>query len=83
MEQAEKPMFWAGCNYYVNSGLSEHEPIGTAQSMHDCEGCDKLPFCTIKKDTETWEFNEEIKKDMNKKMEEMNSIIREQSRTSL
>ncbi len=27
---------WSGCNYYINQGNNEHEPLGTAQSIHDC-----------------------------------------------
>lgn len=60
-------MKWAGCNYYVNQGNSEHEPIGTATSMHDCNGCEKIVSCPVAQDSEVWKWNKEIEKDLNEK----------------
>jgi hypothetical protein len=49
-----KGLKFAGCNFYINRGNNWHEPIGTAQSMHDCEDCGKLNSCDLKKDNPTW-----------------------------
>lgn len=62
---------WAGCNYYKNSGNNEHEPLGTAQSMHDCMGCERFNICNIKMDTPTWFWNEDIEKELNLKWKSM------------
>jgi len=51
---------WSGCNYYVNQGNHEHEPLGTAQSMHDCEGCERLNYCEANFTTPTWFWNGKI-----------------------
>lgn len=53
---------WSGCNYYINQGNNEHEPVGTAQSMHDCIDCERISYCLVKQPTPTWEYSEEIKK---------------------
>ncbi|MEK4025399.1 hypothetical protein [Sporosarcina sp. FSL W7-1283] len=66
-------MYWAGCNYYINQGNNDHEPIGTATSMHDCGGCDRLNDCLIKMNTDTWEINDGIVKEMDRKWREMHS----------
>jgi len=47
---------WSGCNYYINQGKIEHESLGTAQSMHDCEACERIANF----DTPTWFWNKEI-----------------------
>lgn len=52
-------MKWSGCNYYINQGNNEYEPIGTAQSMHDCNACELDGNCPLQKDTETWEYTPE------------------------
>lgn len=52
-------IYWAGCNYWVNQGTTEHEPIGTAQSMHGCDFCKFDGCCPIQKETETWEYTPE------------------------
>lgn len=48
--------YWSGCNYYINHGKNEFEPVGTATSMHDCDGCtgNKLEACTDKKTACVW-----------------------------
>lgn len=62
LETTQPSTYWSGCNYNINQGKHEAEPIGTAQSLHDCDGCSKLPHCTVKQPTETWAWNEEIDK---------------------
>jgi len=49
---------WAGCNYWVNQGSCLEEPVGTATSMHDCEGCERAPSCPLQKETPTWPHDE-------------------------
>jgi len=56
----EKNYKWSGCNYYINQGNIEHEPLGTAQSMHDCEWCERYDYCEAKFNTPIWFWNEEI-----------------------
>ncbi|OPH61842.1 hypothetical protein BC351_00960 [Paenibacillus ferrarius] len=63
--------FWSGCNRYVNRGSNEHEPIGTASSMHDCDGCEKLDICKIKQYVPVWKWTEEIEKQMELDWREM------------
>ena len=53
---------YSGCNFWINKGVNEYEPIGTATSMHDCEGCDKYESCNMKKDFDVWILTEEDKK---------------------
>lgn len=55
-------MKFAGCNYHINQGNNEHEPVGTAQSMHDCVGCNIDGACILQKDTETWAYTSEHEK---------------------
>lgn len=55
---------WSGCNYYINQGNNEHEPLGTAQSMHDCNGCDRLDYCEANFDTPTWFWNGKINREL-------------------
>lgn len=57
-------MYYAGCNYWVNTGKVPGEPIGTALSMHDCDGCEHASLCPLKKPTELWEYSEDIAKEM-------------------
>ncbi|MGM7720633.1 hypothetical protein [Metabacillus sp. Hm71] len=59
-------LYWSGCNYHINQGNNEHEPKGTAQSMHDCVDCDRLSYCLVKKDTEIWIHNDVIEDEMKK-----------------
>lgn len=66
-------MKWSGCNYHINQGNNEHEPIGTAQSMHDCDGCEKVNHCPVAQDEPTWKWNEEIEKDLQEKWKMFNS----------
>lgn len=47
-------MYWAGCNYYVNDGSESGLPKGTATSMHDCDNCEEITHCLLKKETDTW-----------------------------
>lgn len=56
---------WAGCNYNINQGNNEHEPLGTAQSMHDCLECERFDYCKVKMDTPTWFWDEEIEEQIN------------------
>lgn len=49
--------YWSGCNYYINNGGNDNEPLGTAMSMHDCDGCAKLATCTAKKTTPVWPYD--------------------------
>ena len=51
---------WSGCNYYINQGKIKHEPLGTAQSMHDCEACERIDYCEANFNTLTWFWNEEV-----------------------
>lgn len=60
----DKNKKWSGCNYYINQGKNEHEPIGTAQSMHDCNGCESYNRCAMKKDNPTWFYNKEIEEEL-------------------
>ena len=55
---------WSGCNYYINQGKIEHEPLGTAQSIHDCEECERIGYCEANFDTPTWFWNNEIESDL-------------------
>ncbi|KON87428.1 hypothetical protein AF332_11720 [Sporosarcina globispora] len=64
---------WAGCNYYVNRGNNDCEPIGTATSMHDCLDCERIDYCKIKMSAPIWEINDERVKELNKKWREMHS----------
>jgi hypothetical protein len=66
-------MYWAGCNYNINQGSNEHEPRGTATSMHACESFDRINDCLVKMNTETWEINDDITKEINQKWREMHS----------
>ena len=55
--------YYAGCNHWV-----DHEGeklLGTATSMHDCGDCEQLNICNLKKETEVWKYNEDIKRYMN------------------
>lgn len=54
-------MYYSGCNYWINQGKNEFEPKGTATSMHDCEGCEDIKICGMKRKTDIWKYNEEIK----------------------
>ena len=56
----EANLKWSGCNYYINQGNIEHEPLGTAQSMHDCEACERIDYCEANFDTPTWCWNEDV-----------------------
>lgn len=47
-------MKFAGCTYWINTGKHPLKPIGTATSMHDCDGCVHNTHCPIQKDTLTW-----------------------------
>ncbi|OZB98128.1 hypothetical protein [Paenibacillus sp. XY044] len=71
-------VYWAGCNYWVNQGATEYEPIGTATSMHDCVGCEKTLYCTMKQVSDVWEWNEEIAKNLKHKSNEMHKISKTQ-----
>jgi hypothetical protein len=51
-------MKWAGCNYWINQGKHPEEPIGTAASMHSCEGCDHEGSCLLQKENEVWPHDE-------------------------
>lgn len=51
---------WAGCSIYINQGLTKEEPLGTATSMIECDGCEAFDKCKLKKDTRTWFYNEHI-----------------------
>ncbi len=62
---------WSGCNYYINQGNNENEPLGTAQSIHDCEGCERFDYCKVKIDTPTWFWNEKIENEINEKWKSM------------
>lgn len=62
-------VYEAGCNYYVNQGNHPEEPIGTATSMHDCSTCHRISYCLIKKETSTWEYNQEIAEQMDEDWE--------------
>lgn len=50
--------YWSGCNYYINRGNNEVEPVGTATSMHDCDVCDKIATCTDKKRQPVWRLED-------------------------
>jgi hypothetical protein len=63
--------YWSGCNYYINRGTNEYEPLGTATSMHDCGGCENIDICDIKKSEDVWEYTDEIGKEMTVKWNEM------------
>jgi len=56
----ESNLKWSGCNYYINQGSNKHEPLGTAQSMHDCDNCERLDYCEANFDTPTWFWDNEI-----------------------
>ena len=62
---------WSGCNYYKNKGNNKYEPLGTAQSMHDCNNCEKFNCCKVKMDTPIWFWNQEIEKEIKNKWKSM------------
>lgn len=64
-------IYWSGCNYWINRGKNEHEPIGTATSMHECDFCERLSYCTIKKIEPVWDHNSGIEFEMTLKWNEM------------
>lgn len=47
-------MRWSGCNYWVNQGGHPLEPVGTATSMHGCDGCEHDGSCPLQKECEVW-----------------------------
>ncbi len=67
-ERVPKSGFWSGCNYWVNQGKSEVEPIGTAMSMHDCDACEKVGFCKAKRTAPIWRYNAETEEMLNQAM---------------
>lgn len=67
----EGVVYWAGCNRWVNRGANEYEPIGTATSMHECLSCERVPYCKLKKETDVWEWSEEIENKMSQDWREM------------
>jgi len=50
---------WAGCNYSVNQGECPGMPVGTAWSMHDCDGCEHDGSCPLQKESAVWSYDEE------------------------
>lgn len=58
---------WSGCNYYINQGKYDTEPLGTATAMHDCGNCEKVPFCLVKQPTRIFEMSNDIQKDLDMK----------------
>lgn len=75
MSESKETTYWAGCNFHINQGKNEEEPLGTAQSIHDCDGCDKLAYCTIKQDTPTWAWNEDKDLELKDNWKAMHSNI--------
>lgn len=39
--------------------------------MHDCEDCNRIKYCKLKKEAELWDYNEVIKNQMNRDWNEM------------
>lgn len=70
----EQEHYFSGCNYYVNRGQNKFEPVGTATSMHDCDGCKSLDYCKVKQKTEVWKYNDEIAEQLKKGWEETLNI---------
>lgn len=64
--------YWAGCNRWVNQGKNEYEPVGTATSMHDCGGCERLVECSIKQLVPVWEWTDGIEEQMEQEWRSMN-----------
>ena len=56
----ETTLKWSGCNYYINKGKIKHESLGTAQSVHGCDCCERVDYCELCFDTPTWFWNEEV-----------------------
>lgn len=52
--------FWSGCDYYINTGVNKHEPIGTATSKRQCGECEHLGNCPIKMENKVWSLTEEL-----------------------
>ena len=50
----ERGLKWSGCEFYVNNGIYDLEPIGTAQAMRSCLKCKKFETCDNKKDHPIW-----------------------------
>ena len=63
--------YHSGCNFWINHGENKHQPIGTATSMHECGDCEKLEACKVKKETVVWEYNDEVKAQMDEYWKEM------------
>lgn len=63
--------WWSGCNYWKNQGNVSEEPVGTATSMHECDGCERLDKCKVKQKTPVWLFNDEVEKQMTKFWKDM------------
>lgn len=68
-------MKWAGCNYYVNVGVSQDSPAGTATSMHECSMCEYDGSCPLQKDTEIWAHDAEY----DTRVDEVITALREKS----
>lgn len=54
---------YSGCNYYINKGNYPKEPLGTATSMHDCEGCEILDYYLVSQDAEIWKYDKDEMKE--------------------
>lgn len=55
-------IYYSGCNYWGNNGENEFQPKNTATAMHECDDCEKLKYCVLKKETDVFEMTEEIAK---------------------
>jgi len=71
-------MKWSGCNYWVNQGKCLEEPIGTATSMHNCDGCAHDGSCPLQKENQMWPYDE----DHDKRSTEVTNEWKRQERAS-
>ncbi len=61
--------FWSGCNYTINRGNTDTEPVGSATSMHDCDFCEHLTYCTVKQANPVFRMTPEIDKELTDKLQ--------------
>lgn len=63
-----KTGYWAGCNYWKN------EDGVTATSMHDCDDCEYLFACNIKKETDVWPVSPEIEAEIDAESKRLKAL---------
>lgn len=62
-----KTGYWSGCNYHINRGNAETEPVGSASAMTDCDMCECFTLCEVKQLKPVFRMNAAIDQDINEK----------------